>query len=257
MSGAQGRVERNVIHGCELPGATGAPDPQCLAATNLDAGNTGLAVDYDLGTVIANNYVFSRETACRLGDKVDPTGSPSYPLSVTFANNACIAYGPAWRDDYPVTALVLGGAFSGAPVIASNILDAAGGGSSQAFAHDSSYQNSTPRETYSFLANDLVPHGQTCTANVYLPGQLCYAAASDLNARSNAVQVITSNIGVDPAYAGPLAGPGAGDAAGPFHLSAGCALGGLGTPAAGVSTDFDGRARDPATPTIGPSECQR
>lgn len=246
LTGALARVERNVVHACELPDAKGVPAPKCLAATNLDVGKRGLFVDWDSGSVIANNYVFSRETACILGGPSDVTGNPRPTLPVSFVYNTCVAFGPAWRDDYPVVALVLGSSFTDVPLIANNVLDGVDG----AFAHDSSYQNAAPTEGYRFLDNDLVPHGQACLANVYLPGQLCYPTVSSLPAKSNATQTLVGNVSLDPKYAHPNDARGAAS----FHLDSSCALAGLATPIPSVSTDFENGART-STPAIGPAEC--
>lgn len=243
LAGAKGRVERNTVHACELPDpATGQPAAECAEATNLTTGNRGLVVDWDHGTVVANNYVFAREVACSLGRGTVP-GDVRSPLAVSFVHNACIATGPSWRSDSPVVAFVLS-EYTGRPLIANNILD----GKDYAFLQPAS----EPQYEYALLHNALVPRGQSCLAYVYLPGQQCYASASDLNARSNApLQQVAGNVSLDPGYASPAAKTAAG-----YHLDASCALGGRGTsvPAASVTADWDGDARH-ATPTIGPDEC--
>jgi hypothetical protein len=245
IAGASGRVERNVINGCQLPDKNGSPNPRCFAATSSTVGSQGLIVDWDYGTVVANNFIFARQTACRLG-----FSPPDWkaPLAVTFSGNTCIALGPSASDRDPVVALELAPGFTGSPFIGNNVLD----GKTIGFLHDSSYQNAKPKETYTFVSNALVPRGQACQAQVYLPPNICFANATALNAQNNPSQVIAGNVSIDPRYADP-SGP---LSPASFRLDASCSLRRMGRPVSSVPKDFEQALRSATAPTIGPNECR-
>lgn len=247
-----GVVSHNVIRACGLIGSDGQPDPLC----QVRGITIGLHVQGDFGTRYANNYVFGGHTSstwgCRIGcypfDNVCYAG-----LAVDFVDNVCVARSNFFSaTQLRTSALEFGTPRpQDCPRFANNILDAAGtDGDVYAIHHHDTSASTT--ECYQLFNNDLVPHGLPCPARFNLPPTSCFANTAALEARSNAFQQMANNVELAPSYVleNYLAPSDAG-----YHLDATCALGGLGTPISGVTSDYDGEARDAVAPTIGPDEC--
>ncbi len=243
---------RDVPMGVELPTIGLLLQGVAAIAENNFVHNSGIAfyTHTDPGSVYRNNYFFGYTLGCSLGAMYSYGSISAMGSSfVTFVNNLC--YGESRALGF-----VLLGSETERSLIANNILDVNPASVGRA---PLTYLNGTPSSHVDLFNNALalypeeVPNQDYSCLVASLSGgvgddeSLCRVFDPILG--GNVTEA--NNLAWVPAYAAP-------DRANPtaegFALDETCALRGLGTVVAGVTTDYFGELRD-AEPEIGPDEC--